>query len=274
MIAMAGVACPETKDTFRSYLDSLERNPATGPWLRHKVELATYQHLSKFALPEVMKDYLLSHQGNDTLYEIAYLEAMHEESYGLAVRLSRQALSRQTDAWEKPRYERHLLHALLADGRVDEAKPIAKRHAETGDTDACKTYLDLLSGDERTTEAGHLLDVFMAPGMHVDAFKTVATMTGQTERMIEFAEKYTVTITEFSDVTSKAFPERTLKVYERLIMDFASHASDRRAYRHIAFLLRRARKELGDVALGIKDTLLGLYPRKRALRDELEGKRR
>jgi hypothetical protein len=269
IMAMAQAACPTTQDDFLAYLESLAHDHELSPWLKDRVEIATHRHLCTFRPMSVSKDYLLSHQDNDTLFAIAYSGAMDEGDFGLAVRLASEALDRYGTSWQKTRYEKLLVNALMEAGRGDEAKPYLKDHALAGDADACTTYLGLLDSDERATESNALMDAFMDRGARVNAFRTVACLTGDTDRLMAFAELHPEQITALSDIVSKAFPERTLEVYERLVMELARHATNRRAYRDIASLIRQARRELGQVADKIKHRLVALYPRKHALKDEL-----
>jgi len=269
ILAMAQTACPDTQDDFLVFLETLGQDHETSPWLKDKVEIATYRHLCAFRPMSVSKDYLLSHQDNDTLFAIGYSTAMDEGEFDLAVRLASHALSRSDIPWEKNRHERLLINALLEAGRPEEAKPYLKGHALAGDAEACRTYLELLDPDQRTTESTILMDAFMDKGMRVKAFKTVACLTGDMERLMAFAIRHPEQITELSEILSKTYPDQTLDVYETLIMDLAKQAKNRRDYRHIASLIRRAHKEIGQTSDRIKHRLIALYPRKHALKDEL-----
>lgn len=270
LIAMAMAGCEKSEAGFHEILTGLEQEYRDDEQLKTRIEVAKYHHLSRFHDDKTTRAYLYGRLDNAELLKHTYAWAMEDEDFTMAVRCAERMVQNEGTSWKRQACETLLIDALRASGEHERAKRILKAHTLNGKETAFEMYESYFEGDALEREIDELLKELHPRNEASKQFIRIAERHRRYEALMTYVERHPHAVVPALRVLPERYIDRVYAVFERLVLKIASGADDRGHYRSIAKMLKDARKALGTRVDGLAGQLMSIYPRKRALRDELQ----
>lgn len=259
------------KDDFYQVLLNLENEETIQESLLETIQHAMYEHLRSLYHKEVSEAYLHARLERLSFLEIAYQRAMEESEYAMAITCSRTLIEKTAAKWLKKPYEWWLAKALVAKGDCEKAKPILFSLVLKGDQEAFDTYESLYDKETFEGEVTRILDQLKISRISDGLFIKIADKYQRHRDLMGYAETYPSSIGLAYPHIPKLYNDRVYQVFRILVFERAKTAHKRGAYRDIARIIANAKKAVGEKTDKIKTDLLAKYPRKTALKDEVNN---
>lgn len=234
--------------------------------------LLRYSLISKFEDDETAANFLYEHRSYPRCRELAIQEAVAAKEYGKAEELALEGeeLNRTLPGlvadWKKRRFELYQLW-----GQMDKLRAVGRELALLGEF---SYYLKLKATYDPQEWTGIFPGIIEAlsnrPGYFNDTYTAALIEERDWANLMAYTQNNPRRITDFYRYLLPDYREQVYEVFTHIILDGASRASKRSAYRGVCSHLRLLAKiGGGDRAAELVKRLLRDNPRKPAFREEL-----